>query len=490
QIGHGYFLELEEFHCGWLPLGELRGTWKGPRKFYESPALIGCALAVGRELYENLGGFDSQMRYWGVEDLDFGLKSWLMGCPILHDPDAVIGHRFRAAFDNFSVPMEHLLANQLRMARKNFTEATWSDWVDRCRARHVGRIADHPEGLWALAWELFQAGRASVEHERTMLLGHRPRDEFWYAERFGLEWPRLAATAAGSLPQALFAEPSPSPSPSPSPPPPGKTILISGYWPPTNSEQPNGMLNQFKSAAIGTLGEYIIDNYDNTGYGIVTIATEFPGKGNYVPGQDKNWGGGAGAWQVDYPLTSDTFWKLMKKYTPIAVMTTSRRKKEKTWLLEIGSTNLKRSDWEVSPPWNQGRPPYIGGSATDPAKLMGPNAGHGPVDGEPPDATEVAGFEREASAATKGLQTTIKAALAAKFAAADLDPQIATVVQGTAPDNYVSAYAGYHAVWYDAWKDSCKAGWHTHVDYDITLANATKAIKIQLDELIKWLDTQ
>ncbi|HUY88538.1 MAG TPA: glycosyltransferase [Pirellulales bacterium] len=215
QIGHGYFLDLEEFHCGWLPLGELRGVWKGSRKFYESPALIGCALAVGRELYESLGGFDSHMRYWGVEDLDFGLKSWLMGCPILHDPDAVIGHRFRAAFDNFSVPMEHLLANQLRMARKNFTEATWSDWVDRCRARHVGRIADHPEGLWALAWESFQADRASVEHERTMLLGHRRRDEFWYAERFGLEWPRLAATAAGSLPQALFAEPSPSPSPPP-----------------------------------------------------------------------------------------------------------------------------------------------------------------------------------------------------------------------------------------------------------------------------------
>ncbi|HUY87903.1 MAG TPA: galactosyltransferase-related protein [Pirellulales bacterium] len=217
QIGHGYFLDLEEFHCGWLPLGELRGVWKGPRKFYESPALIGCALAVGRELYENLGGFDPHMRYWGVEDLDFGLKSWLMGCPILHDPDAVIGHRFRAAFDNFSVPMEHLLANQLRMARKNFTEVTWSDWVDRCRARHVGRLPEHPEGLWALAWELFQADRASVEHERTRLLGHRWRDEFWYAERFGLEWPRLASTAAGSLPQALFAEPSPSPSPPPCP---------------------------------------------------------------------------------------------------------------------------------------------------------------------------------------------------------------------------------------------------------------------------------
>ncbi|HQU44195.1 MAG TPA: glycosyltransferase [Pirellulales bacterium] len=62
QIGHGYFLDLEEFHCGWLPLGELHGAWRGPRKFYESPALIGCALAVAHELYDKLGGFDPHMR--------------------------------------------------------------------------------------------------------------------------------------------------------------------------------------------------------------------------------------------------------------------------------------------------------------------------------------------------------------------------------------------------------------------------------------------
>jgi glycosyltransferase involved in cell wall biosynthesis len=51
QVGHGYFLDLEQFHSGWLPLAELREAHDGPRKFYESPALIGCAAAVGRELY-------------------------------------------------------------------------------------------------------------------------------------------------------------------------------------------------------------------------------------------------------------------------------------------------------------------------------------------------------------------------------------------------------------------------------------------------------
>jgi GT2 family glycosyltransferase len=226
QVGHGYFLDLENFHCGWLPLSELRVVDTGRKRFYESPALIGCALALSRELYEELWGFDRNMRMWGVEDLDFGLKSWLMGHPILHDPEAVVGHRFRASFDNYDVPVEHTVVNQLRMARKNFTQGVWSDWVDRCRLGHLGRLPDHPEGLWARVWELFEEQRASVEQERGYLLARRQRDEFWYAERFGLTWPRLhsasftpSASGHGAVaPAAAMAlEASPSPSPPPCP---------------------------------------------------------------------------------------------------------------------------------------------------------------------------------------------------------------------------------------------------------------------------------
>lgn len=40
-------------------------------------------------------GFDPDMVGWGVEDSDFGLRCWSMGVPILTDPRAIIGHRFR-----------------------------------------------------------------------------------------------------------------------------------------------------------------------------------------------------------------------------------------------------------------------------------------------------------------------------------------------------------------------------------------------------------
>jgi glycosyltransferase involved in cell wall biosynthesis len=214
QVGHGYSLELESLACGWMGLSELRSVREGKTVFYESPAAIGCALAVGRQLYNKVGGFDPHMKHWGVEDLDFSLKIWLMGNLILHDPQAVIGHRFRESFDNYTVPVEHVLVNQLRLARKNFTQAVWAEWVDRCRLRNPGGLPDYPEGLWARAWEVFEADRASADQERALLLGRRPRDEFWFAERFGLAWPSLrGAPARAEAREAIAALASPSPPP-------------------------------------------------------------------------------------------------------------------------------------------------------------------------------------------------------------------------------------------------------------------------------------
>ncbi|MEI8021223.1 MAG: glycosyltransferase, partial [Schlesneria sp.] len=181
QVGHGYSFKLDTLSCNWLSLKELPVREMGRRQFRESPALIGCALAVSRVLYQQLHGFDPDMRFWGVEDIDFGLKSLLMGFPILHDPQAIIGHRFRQSFDNYSVPNEHVIANQLRFARKHFTSAVWAQWVEACRMRSNSALTDHPEGLWARAWQLFEERRESVEQERHYLQSRRVHDEFWYA---------------------------------------------------------------------------------------------------------------------------------------------------------------------------------------------------------------------------------------------------------------------------------------------------------------------
>ncbi len=176
-LGFGYRVSLLTFGCRWVPLRRLRR-----RGYYlESPSLVGCCLAMSRKLYLKLRGFDPHMREWGVEDVDLGLKAWLMGSAILNNPHAIIGHRFRNGFTNFSVATESILVNQIRAARKNFTETTWREWIRRFRKRHAGK--------WKAVWDLFQDGRSSAERERKYILKNRVYDEAWYAERFRLGWP-------------------------------------------------------------------------------------------------------------------------------------------------------------------------------------------------------------------------------------------------------------------------------------------------------------
>jgi glycosyltransferase involved in cell wall biosynthesis len=228
QRGHGYGFDLLTLECRWLQLKEMRAVRERGRQYYESPAVIGCVMAVGRELYDRLWGFDPHMRFWGCEDLDLGLKCWTMGYRILHDPQVVVGHRFRSQFDNFEVPLEHVVVNQLRLGRKNFTHAVWAEWVDHQREQHAGPLAGHPHGLWAEAWHVFELGRESAEQERAYLMARRQMDEFQYAERFGLNWPRTESKGRAA---ARLVSPSPSPSPSggPSPsPPPGCRFQIVG----------------------------------------------------------------------------------------------------------------------------------------------------------------------------------------------------------------------------------------------------------------------
>ncbi len=92
HCGNGYLLDLETFEERWVRLKTLRRY----RSFYASPNLAGCCLAVSRRLFEELGGFDSRMRGWGSEQVDFGLKAWLLGFYLVNDVHAVIGHQFRS----------------------------------------------------------------------------------------------------------------------------------------------------------------------------------------------------------------------------------------------------------------------------------------------------------------------------------------------------------------------------------------------------------
>ena len=181
--GYGYWVDLRSFKNGWHHRDELkRISGPGGRKFYEQPCVVGCSIAMARNVYERLRGFDIGMRSYGSEDIDFGLRAWQMGYTLLCDPGAIIGHRFRESAASYSAPHEHCLFNELRMARKNLGDRSWCDWVQRQQKRIDAQV-------WSAAWDLFEQDRRSVELERDFLLANRVRDEYQYARRFGLPWP-------------------------------------------------------------------------------------------------------------------------------------------------------------------------------------------------------------------------------------------------------------------------------------------------------------
>jgi GT2 family glycosyltransferase len=218
--GYGYWLDLEWFYSDWLTLEEMEAT-NGPRgrTFFRQPSFVGCCVAMSRELYEEIRGFDIGMLSWGSEDLDLGLRAWLMGRTILLDPEPIIGHRFRRDFDAcYPIPCEHVLFNQIRMARKNFGDDAWNDWADRFRTKCA------PE-LWRNAWQLYDGSRESVEQARDFVMGRRTRDEYRYAAEFGLVWPLTLSTSPFLAPEKpirkRFSKPAPltiTHSPSTTPP--------------------------------------------------------------------------------------------------------------------------------------------------------------------------------------------------------------------------------------------------------------------------------
>ncbi|MEQ8785778.1 MAG: glycosyltransferase [Pirellulaceae bacterium] len=502
QVGHGYRLDLDTFDCGWLPLARLRGVRRGGRNFHQSPAAIGCSFAIHRRLYEELHGFDPHMRYWGLEDLDLSLKCWLMSHEILHDAEARIGHRFQQRFDRYDVPMQHLVVNKLRMARKNFSESVFGEWVERCRAAHGGELAEHPEGVWACAWKLFESGRASVEAERAALLSRRSRDEFWYADRFGLEWPKVGSTtetSPGTSVTALQIEPTPEPSPSPR-----RTILLLGYWPPTDIgiDGRHGMLWNWKEKKAVTL--------EGKTYDVVAFSPRFPvaplGTYPWPAPVDDYWGKGTGedGLTVDYRDTSTKFWAMVKEHRPIAIMSFSRWKRNREWALDAWGTNWARDQavpnlamnkfWSLyigdyvaggeRKPGAVWEKPFIGGSATDPSPLKG----EGAIKYNPADRSKAALSKRNSNLP----MTEIITAIDAEFDDDEVKP-FKNDQEG--PGNFVSNFLAYHVAWYREWWQAenddadlaCLRSGHTHVGGLVTVPNAEKAVEIQLKELFKVL---
>ncbi len=255
-------------------------------------------------------------------------------------------------------------------------------------------------------------------------------------------------------------------------------------------------LTQLPGATTGLWGEIIVPNFMGSDYKVVLIATNFSqdkqGDTCYIKDTDQSWDAGTGQWTVNYQQVSTTFWPLALYHKPVAVMTFSRNVQFTGWQFETLVRNDVQSVWRTGSTVVFAGTPFEGGAANDPAHQAGrPNSNGGTVSGSPPDRNfpswAVAGNpSRGLSADSTNLIAAIKTAItSASIGVTPVDGFSAGTGGG---ESFVSSFVAYHAVWYQAsYPSNCKIGFHTHVDYGLTLAQCQTALCLQLKAAIKYL---
>ena len=224
------------------------------------------------------------------------------------------------------------------------------------------------------------------------------------------------------------------------------TVLVTGFWPPTNE-----MIRHFSQNSDLNPNGWVGDDWENRGFDIVSYFPEF------AEPDCNDCGMGFGDLEVDYQDTSDDFWIIVDEVKPIAIITFSRGFIDHSWELEFNFYN--RTNWYSD---------YL-----DPT-LPTPN---------PPDESVENYFERNSSLPLEEIENAVEEAELGLNAYIDW--------QGD-PGHFVSEFMGYHGAWYrdinQESENNCHIAGHIHVGGLIDWETATEATHITLRKVIDHLD--
>jgi GT2 family glycosyltransferase len=143
---------------------------------YEIPMIAGCFYAMRKEVFAATGGFDEGLLIWGTGDSELSLRLWLLGYRCLIVPGVDVAHRFKEAH-NFPLGWELVLHNMLRSAAVHFNQHRLAQVISAIRNNN-----EFPAALGRLLLSDVWERRDDVRRSRT-------RDDDWYFDYFGLQWP-------------------------------------------------------------------------------------------------------------------------------------------------------------------------------------------------------------------------------------------------------------------------------------------------------------
>lgn len=140
---------------------------------YAVPIASGACFMIRRDVFFQTGQFDNS-RVWGVEDIEFSIRSWLLGHPIVVVPEAEVSHLFKQ--------------------KANF-HVSWADWVynaSRCALLHFEGeqltrlfhfLESLPEGMEAVE----KLARSDVWDRLDFVNARRRNSAQWFCDRFRMD---------------------------------------------------------------------------------------------------------------------------------------------------------------------------------------------------------------------------------------------------------------------------------------------------------------
>jgi len=212
------------------------------------------------------------------------------------------------------------------------------------------------------------------------------------------------------------------------------TIVLIGYWPPTNE-----MLRKFSANPAQNPQGWKGENWEKRGYDVYSFFPEFPG----------GLGIGVGDFQVDYQDTSSDFWRLIPPLKPVILLSFGRSYEDNSWEIELVTHNL--ANWLGD---------FL--SPTQPTP-------------SPPDASLASNAPRKSVISGVGLVDEL-----AKFL-----PSLNPFVDQGGAGGYLCEFLGYHLSWYrDLYPDQVKIAAHTHIGSANALSDLEAGVEITLRKLI------
>ncbi|MEW6624276.1 MAG: glycosyltransferase [Bacillota bacterium] len=162
QVGYGLTWD-DRLRVRWLP--------RPPNEAMEVPLLPGGCLAVKKEVFKSIDGFDGGFKVWGHEDEEISLKLWLFGHVCCICPEVIVLHKFRSKHP-YSVNFTHVSYNFMRMAISHFKLERISKLYCILRERtNYQKIAD-------------MLAASDVHLQREQYIQKRKYNDDWFFNKF------------------------------------------------------------------------------------------------------------------------------------------------------------------------------------------------------------------------------------------------------------------------------------------------------------------